>query len=145
MKINIEYLSNLLNVFLEARTSHIDIPYIRDAGIKIENEQGGLDEEFLFHSQIALENGLISNRDFKFNGLKTIGISIGADDSVALATIPIRLTQKGHDFANALKNKDILIKLKSEFKDAPFKMIFESSQKLFEHFLKKKLDCLMSK
>ncbi|KPA14920.1 hypothetical protein MHK_004873 [Candidatus Magnetomorum sp. HK-1] len=144
MKINIEYFSNLLDIFLEAKTAHIDIPIIRNAGIKIENEQGGFDEEFFFHLQIALENELISNRDLKFNGLKSIGITIGADGDVVLTDTPIRLTQKGHDFANALREKEILIKLKSEFKNAPFKMIFEGSQKLMEHFLKKKIDTLMS-
>jgi hypothetical protein len=56
---------------------------------------------------------------------------------------PWRLTQKGHDFASSLNNKEVMMRLKSEFKDAPFKVIFDSGQKLLEHFMKKKLDDLL--
>ncbi|MNG32655.1 hypothetical protein D3C84_1187240 [compost metagenome] len=63
--------------------------------------------------------------------------------SSTLITLPVRLTQKGHDFACALHNKDVLIRLKSEFKDAPFKVIFDGGQRLLEHFMTKKLDDLL--
>ena len=108
-----------------------------------ESKQDHLDEKFLFHLQLAIENELISNRDLKIDGLKSVGIMIGGQGHALLSSVPIRLTQSGHDFANALRNKEVLLKLKSELKDAPFKVIFDGSQKLLQHFLKNKLDDLI--
>lgn len=65
------------------------------------------------------------------------------NNSVSLSAVPIRLTQAGHNFANALHNKEVLSKLKSELKDAPFKTLFDGSQKLLEHYFKKKIDALV--
>tara|TARA_B110000196_G_C20666839_1_gene440005 strand:+ start:76 stop:525 length:450 start_codon:yes stop_codon:yes gene_type:complete len=146
MRIDIDYLARILDLFLEADTAHIEIPDFPKLGMKIEDESnpGGLDEEFLFHLQLAIENELISNKDMYVDGLKSVGIRIGGGGSISLTSVPIRLTQNGHDFANALHNKEVLSKLKSELKDAPFKTIFDGSQKLLEHFFKKKLDNLIS-
>lgn len=142
MRIDLDYMARLLEVFLEADTAHISVNELERPGIQISGE-GGLHEKFLFHFQLAAENGLISNRDFQVNGLKSLGITIGAGGAVTLVDTPIRLSQSGHDFANSLQNKEILVKLRSELKDAPFKALFEGSQKLLEHFLKKKLDQLL--
>ncbi|MBM7457323.1 hypothetical protein HNR62_003236 [Oceanisphaera litoralis] len=142
MRIDLDYVAQLLDVFLEADTAHISVPEIESSGIKIAGESG-LDEKFLFHFQLAAENGLISNRDLQVNGLKSLGITIGAGGGVTLMSTPIRLTQAGHDFASALQNKEVLVRLRSELKDAPFRVLFEGSQKLLDHFLKKKLDQLL--
>ena len=142
MNPNIEYTAKLLDVFIKANKAHLTIIEIQNSGITIEGKSG-LDEEFLFHLQLALENGLISNRDLQINGLKSIGISIGAGGGVTLCSTPIRLTQRGHDFAKSLQNKEVMLKIKSELKDAPFKAIFDGSQKLLEHYFKKKLDALL--
>tara|TARA_R110001583_G_C5397870_1_gene385431 strand:+ start:368 stop:541 length:174 start_codon:yes stop_codon:yes gene_type:complete len=56
----------------------------------------------------------------------------------------MRLSQKGHDFAATLNNKEVFDKLKSEFKDMPFKTIFDGGQKLLNHFLKKRMDVLLA-
>ena len=146
MRINIEYMAKLLDLFLESDTAHIEIADFPKLGIRTESEAdpGSLDEEFLFHLQLAIENGLISNQDMHISGLKSVGIRIGTGGSVSLTSIPIRLTQNGHNFAHALNNKEVLSKLKSELKDAPFKTIFDGSQKLLNHFLKKKLDNLLN-
>lgn len=142
MRIDLDYMAQLLDTFLEADAAHISVPEIGRSGIQISGEKG-LDEKFLFHFQLAAENGLISNRDLQVNGLKSLGITIGAGGGVTLISTPIRLTQSGHDFANALQNKEVLVKLRSELKDAPFRVLFEGSQKLLDHFLKKKLDQLL--
>lgn len=142
MKVDLDYMARLLNVFIESDTAHISVPDFARSGIKID-DNNRLDEQFLFHFQLAAENGLISNRDLQVNGLKSLGVTLGGRGSVTLTSAPIRLTQSGHDFASALQNKEILIRLRSELKDAPFKVLFEGSQKLLEHFLKKKLDKLL--
>jgi len=144
MKIDLEYIARLLNVFLDSDAAHISISDFKESGIVIENSQSSkLDETFLFHIQLIIENGLISNRNLECNGLRTVGITIGLNNDVCFFTTPIRLTQAGHDFANALHNKEVLTKLVSELKDAPFKTIFDGSQKLLEHYFKKKIDALV--
>lgn len=142
MQIDLDYMARMLGVFIEAETAHISLREMERSGIQVAGDRG-IDEKFLFHFQLAAENGLISNQDIEVKGLKSLGITIGAGGGVSLASTPIRLTQSGHDFAKALKNKEVLGKLRSELKDAPFSVIFESSQKLLEHFLKKRLDQLL--
>jgi hypothetical protein len=142
MRIDLDYMAELLDVFLEADAAHISFPEIERSGIQVLGESG-LDEKFLFHFQLAAENSLISNRDLQVNGHKSLGITIVAGGGVTLVSSPIRLTQLGHDFANALQNKEVLAKLRSELKGAPFRVLFEGSQKLLEHVLKKKLDQLL--
>lgn len=142
MRIDLDYMAQLLNVFLEAESAHITVSEMGNSGIKIATGKG-LDEKFLFHFQLAAENGLISDRELRMDGLKSLGITMGVGGVVSLAAVPIRLTQSGHDFAAALQNKEVLMTLKSELKDAPFKVFFESSQKLLGHFLTKKLDQLL--
>jgi len=62
MRIDLDYMAELLDVFLEADAAHISVPEIERSGIQVLGESG-LDEKFLFHFQLAAENGLISNRD----------------------------------------------------------------------------------
>ena len=145
MKIDLGYISKILTVFLESENAHINIKHFSDAGIVIqsETERSKLNEQFLFHFQILVENRLVSNRDLVTGSLKPLGIQFGAHGDVSLSIIELRLTQNGHDFASALNNKEVLQKLKSELKDAPFKTVFDGSQKLLEHFFKKKLNVLL--
>lgn len=145
MRIDIEYLAKMLNLFLDANTAHIEIANFPKLGLRIESESnpGTLDEEFLFHLQLALENSLISNQNLESSDLVSIGIKMGAKGNVVLTGTPIRITQQGHDFANALANKEVLTRIKDELKDAPFKVIFDGSQKLLGHLMKKKLDALL--
>ncbi|MFA0145328.1 DUF2513 domain-containing protein [Vibrio lentus] len=145
MKIDLSYFSSILNVFLDAKTSHITILDFETNDMRIESEHlaNHLDEKFLFHLQLALENNLISNQKLRSSDLSSIGIKMGANGHVVLIGTPIRLTQQGHDFATALANKEVLTRIKEELKDAPFKVIFDGSQKLLEHLMKKKLDVLL--
>ncbi|ASP48593.1 DUF2513 domain-containing protein [Cognaticolwellia beringensis] len=145
MKLDIDYISSLLNAFIEADSAHIDYNYWISSGVQVESldNPGKFDEKFIFHAQLLLENSLISNRNFESRTLKDIGISFSKNSDVVIS-VPIRLTQKGHDFCSALRNKEVLTKLKSELKDAPFKVLFDGSQKLIQHFAKKKLDDLLA-
>lgn len=142
MKIDIEYISTLLDVFLNSETAHINVTTFQKAGIAIESTENSseFDESFIFHIQIALDNSLISNKELQVGGLKSIGITVGLNGHGMINAVPIRLTQRGHDFATALQNRNVLQKLKTEFKDAPFKVIFDGSQKLIQHYFTKKLD-----
>lgn len=146
MKIDLDYMADLLNVFVDSSKAQITISTFEECGIPVEStdaaSSSALDENFLFHIQLALENQLVSNQKLESHNLESLGIIMYAR-GVGLTERPIRLTQKGHDFANALDNKEVLSRLKNEFKNAPFKVVFDTSQKLFEHVLKKKLDSLL--
>ncbi|EHR5477394.1 TPA: DUF2513 domain-containing protein [Vibrio parahaemolyticus] len=148
MRIDLEYMANLLNVFLNDENAHIDIDTFRKKGIQIESTTSEipdtLDETFLFHLQLAVENKLISNRHMRSDGLKSVGVYLYMSGRVELVDTPIRLTQKGHDFASALENKGVLKSLTTEFKNAPFRVVFDTSQKLLEHVLQKKVDSLLN-
>ena len=143
VKIDLEYLSSIFDVFLEAETAHINLSYLKKSGINLDGTGNSFDERFMFHMQIAIDCQLIGNQNGDVHNLKEIGISQDRSGHGVMVNIPIRLTQKGHDFASALNNKEVLSKLKSEFKDAPFQIIFDGGQKLIQHFMKKKLDKLL--
>lgn len=143
VKIDLEYLSSILDVFLEAETAHVDLSDLQKSGINLDGTGNSFDECFMFHMQIAIDNQLIGNQNGDVYNLNGIGVSQGQNGHGIMVNTPIRLTQKGHDFASALNNKEVLSKLKSEFKDAPFQIIFEGGQKLIQHIMKKKLDKLL--
>ncbi|MFT6188790.1 MAG: hypothetical protein ACJAW8_000608 [Oleispira sp.] len=144
MKIDLEYISSILDVFLEAETAHIDLSYLEKSGINLSGELNSFEERFMFHMQIAIDNQLVGTQKGNAYNLKDIGVNQSQSGRGLIINTPIRLTQKGHDFASTLNNKEVLAKLKSELKDAPFKVIFEGGQKLIQHAMKKKLDNLLA-
>jgi hypothetical protein len=142
MRIDYEYISIILDVFLESDKAHVSIFDIKDAGIDIGDDF--INDNYLFHIQILLDNELISDQHGEIDGLITAGIRLNGNGSAVLVKNNIRLTQKGHDFSISLNNKEVLAKIKSELKDAPFKSVFDGGQKLLAHYAKKKFDNILS-
>lgn len=143
MKIDIGYIRAILNVFLEAPTAHITIEDLKSSGIDYKDKSGDIDQKFLFHFQLLIENQLIGKQSLKYADLEAMGFVQCMGGDWAICALNLRLTQNGHDFAAALSNKEVFSKLKEEFKEFPFKVIFESSRKLLEHIAKKKMDELL--
>ncbi|MBB1369428.1 DUF2513 domain-containing protein [Pseudoalteromonas sp. SR45-4] len=143
MKIDIEYIKDILNVFLEAETAHITVNELKESGISYEGSDGDIDQKFLFHFQLLIENQLIGKQSLRYADLKDMGFQQCMGGEWSVCALDIRLTQTGHDFAQSLANKEVFSKLKSEFKDFPFKVIFDSGRKLLEHVAKKKMDKLL--
>jgi hypothetical protein len=144
MRIDLEYLASMLDVFLDSEKAHIDLNEFEKSGVNISTEDNlAFSEQFIFHMQIAIDNQLIGKRDGLAYDLKDVGVNRSVDNRETIVVKPIRLTQSGHDFACTLNNKEVLAKLKSEFKDAPFNVVFEGGQKLLQHFMKKKLDAIL--
>lgn len=137
MKPNLQTQSNILTVFLDADTAHVTLPLVL-AQLKTDLN----DEKFYFNYQLLVENSLISDEYLNSGELAKAGITHSFSGPSIIGNQKLRLTQSGHDFATALSNKEVLNRLKSEFKDAPFKVIFDGSQKLLTHFFKKKIDDL---
>tara|TARA_Y100000310_G_scaffold127302_1_gene126395 strand:- start:196 stop:642 length:447 start_codon:yes stop_codon:yes gene_type:complete len=145
MKINLEYMKALLDVFIEADTAIIELTeLVNSVG---SSGSDTVSEEFVFHYSLLIENNMITKSNLMSGKLSEMGISLMYDvESYTYihSDLYIRLSQAGHDFAKALNNKEVLNKLKDNFKDAPFKVLFDGGQKLLEHYLKKKMDNLLS-
>ena len=139
MKVDIEYFSKLLDVFIDAETAHIYVDDIQKAGIDVISEDD-FNQKFLFHIQLALDKNIIGARYDAVETIEDIGLEEYAGGSVGIVPIPIRLTQDGHDFATALQHKEVISKIKSEFKEYPFSVIFDGSKKIMQHLDKKKID-----
>lgn len=100
--------------------------------------EGEEENKLVFHLLLLVENGLISNRQLQTGDPKHIGI-IFSSRGVCGASVPIRLTQDGHDFANALNKKPILERLKQDFSEAPFDVAKDVGKGLLTKFLTNKL------
>ena len=142
MQINLEYLAKLCSVFLDSDTAMVGLKNLEIGGVEVGSPF--LNESFLFHIQLMLDSNLVSDPNGESFGLPTIGVLLNGDGSYRNQHKKFRLTQKGHDFAKSLNNKEILKKLTTQLKDAPFKSIFDGGQKLLEHYAKKKLDQLLT-
>lgn len=137
MKIDIDYTAKILKVFLDCESAHIMFLDVIKSACGQE-----INEKFIHHYGLIVENGLVSRRDLSIQSLDKMGIHYSLDNSISVTNLPLRLTQKGHDFAKALNNKEVLSKMKEGLKDAPFKTLFEGSQQLLTHYFKKKIDSL---
>jgi hypothetical protein len=60
------------------------------------------------------------------------------------AAIPLRLTAQGHQFIEALRNKEVWATLKRDFKDASVNTLWDVSKKLLEGYTKKKIEALLN-
>ncbi|MDP4488900.1 DUF2513 domain-containing protein [Pseudoalteromonas sp. CO342X] len=137
MKVDLDYIKETLAYFIESEKPFVSVPeLVESVGNKC------LDERFIFHYSLLVENNLVSRWDLETGSLSFMGIS-RHEHGPSYVNTEVRLTQNGHDFSYALNKREVFEKLKSELKDAPFKVIFEGSQKLLQHFAKKKLDNIL--
>ncbi|MFT6905960.1 MAG: hypothetical protein ACJAS1_002623 [Oleiphilaceae bacterium] len=141
MKIDLEFYKSLFLTFLESESAHITYEDLIKSGVEVGIEDD-LSEKFIFHMQLCVDNGLITNEKQECYNLESLGIGSSKNNQYII-DVPMRLSQKGHDFASTLNNKEVFATLKSEFKDMPFKTVFDGGQKLLNHFLKKKMDVLL--
>ena len=110
---SLEYIKDILTVFIEAETAHITFADLKKAGIP-HDENGDINQKFLFHYQILIDNELVSLSSLEIGNLKHMGDFIKAwNGQWGVVLKDLRLTQTGHDFAKSLANKEVFSKLKS--------------------------------
>ncbi|HXU93296.1 MAG TPA: DUF2513 domain-containing protein [Gallionella sp.] len=130
MKIDQEYLKQLLEAFESADRPFIDLNDIEKAGLT-ENEHA-----FVFHMQILDDKNLIQQA----NGDPGFGLQHGVGgDEYYWSVIPLRLTADGHEFLEALRNEEVWSQLKANFKDASIDTLWGVSRQLLEGYAKKKV------
>ncbi|EOX4459384.1 hypothetical protein ACJ5M8_004504 [Vibrio antiquarius] len=77
MRIDLEYIATILNVFIASEAAHITIYDIENSGVAIYGENHkGLNEKFVFHAQLLVENGLVSDSALRSDSLNTFGITL---------------------------------------------------------------------
>ncbi|WP_446315412.1 hypothetical protein [Vibrio vulnificus] len=85
MRIDVQYISNLLSVFLDSEKAHITLSAFDSAGVKIyTDDRKGFDEKFIFHAQLLVENGLVSDKELRSESLNTFGISYNKSGGVGV-------------------------------------------------------------
>ena len=132
MKIDQDYLKGLLEAFEAADKPTTDIEELESRGFS------NKDDKFLFHLQILEDQGLVE-------GDKDIGLGYqrSVDGFISWGTIPLRLTAMGHDFIEALHNKEVWETIKTNFKEASIETLWKVSKELLEGYTKKKISALL--
>ncbi|MBY5300984.1 DUF2513 domain-containing protein [Citrobacter freundii] len=134
MKIDHEYLKGLLEAFEASGEPHTDIIKLQEAGYDYSTY------EFLFHMRLLDDRNLIARTDGKYG----IGFFEAADDGGSWGVMPLRLTAGGHDFLDALRNKEVWNTVKTGFKDASIGTLVDVSRRLLDGFIQKKIDGILS-
>ncbi len=132
MKIDQDYLKKLLETCEAAPAPIFDIEELKAAGVDFDTDQ------FVLHMSILNDLGVVE-RDDREPGF---GLVRGADGHISWAVLPLRLTAQGHQFIEALRNKEVWATLKRDFKDASVHTLLDVSKKLLEGYARKKIeDC----
>lgn len=133
MKIDQDYLKGLLLACQASEKPTFDIEDLKAAGFDYD------DPKFEFHMAILCDQGFVQQDD----GDDGFGLSKGIDGHLSWSVLPLRLTASGHDFIEALSNKEVWATIKSGFKDASITTLKTVSLKLLEGYAKKKIDDLL--
>lgn len=130
MKINLEYLKQLLEIFETSEKAFTNIIELKNNGLDYDSE------EFIFHLHLLWDNKLISTedpRDLNF------GFSRNGNVKPIWTLKNLRLTYDGHQFIEALNNKEIWNKIQKDFKKSGLSTIVDVSKTLLGEHLKQKL------
>ncbi|EHK1092708.1 DUF2513 domain-containing protein [Salmonella enterica subsp. enterica serovar Poona] len=133
MKIDFDEINNILSTFIDA-----DTPFITLRELGFFTKEGTELNSLIFHLNLLVETGLISNRKLETGSMECIGV-VFHSTNIGGRAIPIRLTMAGHDFAKSLNQIPILERIKKELSDAPFELIKQAAGQWAEKLLKDKL------
>lgn len=133
MKIDQDYLKKLLEACQASEKPTFDIEDLKAAGLDYD------DQRFEFHMKILSDQGFIEQDD----GDSGFGLTKGVDGFLSWSVLPLRLTASGHQFIEALSNKEVWAAIKHGFKDASITTLKAVSLKLLEGYATKKIDQLL--
>ena len=132
MRIDYEYLSNILEFFLNSKLPTVDW----DSFKKLHEVD---EHKFVFHIKLMHDKELIVGNINK----NELGINQDFNsEEYYISIIPWRLTLDGHDFANILAKPNILATIKDKFKDEGLSAVIGISKKIAEKQALKLLDNL---
>lgn len=134
MKIDQDYLRGLLIAFESSESPQTNIYELKEQGFDCETDT------FVFHMRLLDDRGLITRND----GRPGFGTVESLDGKIHWAVMPLRLTASGHDFFEAIRNKEVWSTVKEGFKDASIGTLVTVSKKLLDGYLQKKIDTLLN-
>ncbi|HEB0104031.1 TPA: DUF2513 domain-containing protein [Serratia marcescens] len=131
MKINQQYLKDLLIAFEDTEGPDTFVEELKGYEINSEN--------FIFHMRLLDDNKLVTRVDGEPGLGHLFRQHMNGYDYRWLNT-PLRLTSHGHDFIDALKQKDVWNSVKTEFKDVTsIRSLIKITKSLATGFAKKKI------
>ncbi len=128
MKIDHEYLKDLLIAFEECTTETTNIEELFKHGFNYE------DSRFIFHLEILADKNLVISESGK-----GLGYIRGGDNQITWSVIPWRLTAQGHEFIEAIRNNEVWKTIQEEFKDASIETLLRVSKELLEAYIRNKM------
>ena len=130
MKISYEYLAQILSKFLDSAEPHLNFKSFDD-------ELHEIKSLFFFHILILQDKGLLIGAT---SDSTNIGVKFNANANVYEHwNTSIRLTAKGHDFAEALSKPSIKEVIVKKFKDEGLSAVIGISKSLAEKHAEKLL------
>lgn len=129
MKIDQQYLKDLLIAFEDNDGPQTNIRELEDAGFDYTNQK------FIFHMRLLDDKNLIARVD----GEPGFGLYLGADNIGSWAVLPLRLTSQGHDFIEALRQKEVWNTVKENFKEASISTLVDVAKQLAQGFAKQRI------
>lgn len=129
MKIEIEYIKNLLGIVIEHDHPDFRIDHISIKPLWVNDEKLN---KLVFHMEIMEDQGLIESP----TTLSGIGFSRMGNGEFIVNIIPLRLTASGHQFAADLSKPGVIDQLTTSFKDIgpaeTIKVVFALGKKALE-------------
>ena len=130
MKPDQDYLKKLLEACEAAPPPIFNIEELQAAGLYYSTDK------LVFHMNILDDLGLIE-RDDREPGF---GLVRGIDGYMSWSVLPLRLTAQGHQFVEALRNKEVWATIKNDFKDVSINTLLDVAKRLFDAFIRKKIE-----
>jgi hypothetical protein len=135
VKIDPDYLKGLLATCQASERPTFDIEDLNAAGFDYSVPK------FEFHMRLMDDQGFIEQDD----GSPGLGIAKSADGSYhQWSVLPLRLTASGHQFIEALSNKEVWAAIKHGFKDVSITELRNVALKLLEGYAQRKVEQLLS-
>lgn len=129
MRINQDYIKRMVDIVLDHSSPTFTIIDFENAGLSYKSP------EFEFHMKLFDDQGLIEQDD----GDPGFGMCKSVDGIVSWSVLPLRLTSRGHDFAEAVQEKTVWDKVKKELPGAAMSSLVSISIALAQDYAKKKL------
>jgi len=134
VKIDQDYLKGLLEACQASEKPIFTIEDLKTKGFDYD------DPKFEFHMKILDDQRFIEQDD----GDAGFGLIKSLDGFASWSVLPLRLTASGHQFIEALSNKEVWTAIKHGFQDASIGTLKSVALKLLEGFAKNKIEELLN-
>ncbi|EOG6122418.1 DUF2513 domain-containing protein [Cronobacter sakazakii] len=136
MKINQDYIKDLLCAFEETDGPDTLLTQLEVKGYKRD------DGVFIFHMRLLADNKLIERVDKQAGFGHAISSELGRGEGVTIYhwfVVPLRLTAKGHDFLSDIRQKEVWLAIKTNFKEEGLGTLTGIAKSLAQAYTRKKI------